>query len=467
MSIHNSTRHLSNMPSSRIVIQNVSVLTLDEEDHFYYPATVVIEDDVINDITEDDYQIPHDEVSTSVLDGTDKLLMPGLVDLHFHTSVAKGYNDSLPLWEYLDQVWYPTLRALTLETARTAALYSYVTALKSGTTCVNDMFCLVPALASAAEATGIRAVLSNDVALPEHRLDTLEDNIHNVKTLNGKRGNGRVKVRLGLEWLPLADFDLLKAIGAAKKELGVGVHIHLCESLSELQDCKARFGQDKTPIRLAYEAGILGPDCVAAHCVHLTDDDIELLAETGTHVSYNPGSNAKLGNGVARLQDMVAAGVNVGMGVDACECHNSTDMFETLKIGSYVQRALHQDAALGQGRDLLKMATRNGAKALDINAGTIEVGKKADVILLDLTKDMMFTPLLKSPKEDRQRMLESHLVFGCNGTAVETVIVDGIVVVKDRRVLGVDEQGVRRDMEALFETLVEEMQKQRMDRAKA
>lgn len=455
------------MPSSRLVIQNLSVLTLDWDDNFYFPATVVIEDDLIAHISEGEYQSPQDGVSTSVIDGTDKLLMPGLVDLHFHTSVAKGYNDNLPLWEYLDQVWYPALRALTPETARTAALYSYVSALKSGTTCVNDMFCLVPSLASAAETTGIRAVLSNDVALPEHRLDTLEDNIENVKTLDGKLANGRIKIRLGLEWIPLADFDLLKSLGAAKKELGVGVHIHLCESLSELEDCKARFGQDKSPIRLAYEAGILGPDCVAAHCVHLTDDDIALLAETGTHVSYNPGSNAKLGNGVTRLQDLVAAGVNVGMGVDACECHNSTDMFETLKIGSYVQRALHQDAALGQARDLLKMATGNGAKALGINAGMIEVGRKADVILLDLTKDMMFTPLLKEPKEDRQRMLESHLVFGCNGTAVDTVIVDGIVVVKERRVLGVDEESVRKDMESLFESLVKEMQKQRMDRVKS
>lgn len=456
------------MPSARIVIRDVSVLTLDNEDHFYYPATVVIEDDLIAHITEGEYHQPQDDISTLVLDGTDKLLMPGLVDLHFHTSVAKGYNDSLPLWEYLDQIWYPALRALTPDTARTAALYSYITALKSGTTCVNDMFTLVPALASAAEATGIRAVLSNDVALPEHRLDTLADNIHSVQTLNGK--NRRVRVRLGLEWIPLADKALLYAVGAAKRDLGVGVHLHLCESLSELQDCQARFGEDKTtttPVRLAYEAGILGPDCVAAHCVHLTDDDIALLARTGTHVSYNPGSNAKLGNGVARLQDLVAAGVNVGMGVDACECHNSTDMFETLKIGSYVQRAVHQNAALGEARQLLKMATRNGAQALDLNAGSIEVGKTADVILLDLKRDMMFTPLLKSPKEDRQRMLESHLVFGCNGTAVETVIVDGIVVVQDRRVLGVDEEVVRKDMEALFETLVDEMQKQRMDRAKA
>lgn len=455
------------MLSSRLIIQNASVLTLDDQNNFYFPATVTIEDDAITSISEGSPpHIQDDAAPTTIIDGTDKLLMPGLVDLHFHTSVAKGYNDSLPLWEFLDQVWYPALRALTPGTARTAASHSYVTAIKSGTTCVNDMFTHVPSLASAAESVGIRAVLSNDVALPEHRLDTLEDNVESVRGLDGKLAGGRVRVRLGLEWLPLADLDLLRAVGAAKRELGVGVHVHLCESVSELEDCAARFGKGKTPVRLAYEAGILGPDCVAAHCVQLTDDDIALLASTGTHVSYNPGSNAKLGNGVARLQDLVAAGVNVGLGVDSCECHNSTDMFETLKIGSYVQRAVHRDATVGQARDLLRMATRNGARALGINAGSVEVGKKADVILLDLKKDMMFTPLLREPKTERQKMIESHLVFGCNGTAVDTVIIDGRIVMRDRKVLGVDEESVRRDMESLFEALVEEMQKQRVDRAK-
>ncbi|EKG16230.1 Amidohydrolase 1 [Macrophomina phaseolina MS6] len=258
---------------------------------------------------------------------------------------------------------------------------------------------------------------------------------------------------------------MLRDVARAKAELGCGVHIHLCESLSEVANSASRFG-GRTPVQVARDAGLLGPDCVAAHCVHLSADDIQLLAETGTHVSYNPGSNAKLGNGVARLQDLLKAGVNVGLGVDACECHNSTDMFETMKFGAYVQRAVHQDAALGQARDLLRMATRNGARALGIDAGSVEVGKKADVVVLDLKRDMMFTPLLKRPVEERKKMLESHLVFGCNGTAVDTVIVDGRIVVRNRKVLGVDEEKVREDMDVLFEELVLEMERQRMDREK-
>ncbi|KAH7014020.1 metal-dependent hydrolase [Macrophomina phaseolina] len=112
------------------------------------------------------------------------------------------------------------------------------------------------------------------------------------------------------------------------------------------------------------------------------------------------------------------------------------------------------------------MATRNGARALGIDAGSVEVGKKADVVVLDLKRDMMFTPLLKRPVEERKKMLESHLVFGCNGTAVDTVIVDGRIVVRNRKVLGVDEEKVREDMDVLFEELVLEMERQRMDREK-
>lgn len=325
------------------------------------------------------------------------------------------------------------------------------------------MYRHLDSLASAALQTGIRAVLSNDIALPEHKLDSIEDNVLAFKK-NNNLGNGRIKIWLGVEWLPLCDTELLGEVAQMKKQLATGVHIHLCESRSEIQDSMKRFG--KRPVEIAYEAGILGPDCVAAHCVHLSDNEIKLLAETGTSVSHNAGSNAKLGNGVARLQDMLKAGINVGLGVDACECHNSTDMFETIKITSYMQRATLEDAQLGQPSQLLRMGTRNGARALGIDAGILAVGKKADLIVLDLKKDLMFTPLLKAPSLERRKMLESHLVFGCNGTAVETVIVDGRIVVEGRKVLGVDEEQVRRDMDTLFDNFVHSISDVTIDRVK-
>lgn len=325
------------------------------------------------------------------------------------------------------------------------------------------MYRHLDSLASAALQTGIRAVISNNIALPEHMLDSVDDNVQAFKR-NHNLGNGRIKVWLGLEWMPLSDGPLLAEIGRAKKELGTGVHIHLCESRTEIADSMKRFG--KRPVEMVYEAGILGPDCVAAHCVHLSDNEIRLLGETGTSFSHNAGSNAKLGNGVARVQDMLKAGINIGLGVDACECHNSTDMFEEMKITSYMQRATMEDASLGQPSQILRMGTSNGAKALGIDAGMLVAGKKADVILLDLKKDMMFTPLLKEPTEERRRMLESHLVFGCNGSGVDTVIVDGRIVVEGRKVLGVDEEKVRQEMDLLFRDLIDSIPKVTLEREK-
>ncbi|KAI0176982.1 n-ethylammeline chlorohydrolase [Pestalotiopsis sp. NC0098] len=450
----------------RIIIKNATVLTLNAQDSFFYPGYVEIRDDRIYKLGQwsDDTDINEDDGEALVIDGRDKLIMPGMVDLHFHTSIAKGFNDDLPLWEYLDEVWYPAVRAVTPETAKIAALYSYIQAVKSGTTTVNDMYRHLPSLAAAAEQIGLRAVLSNDVALPEHRLDTVEDNVAAFQQVHGA-SDGRVKVWMGIEWLPLADMDLLKQVAQAKRELKTGLHLHLCESRSEIADC-ARKLDGKRPVQAAYEAGLLGPDTVAAHCVHLSDEEIELLAKTGTHVSINSGSNAKLGNGIARLQDLAAAGVNCGMGVDACECHNSFDMFEEMKITSYMQRGLHEDPALGRPSQMLRMATRNGAVALGIDAGTIEAGRKADLVVLDLKKDMMFTPLLKAPLETRRKQLESHLVFGCNGTAVETVIVDGRIIVQDRKVLGVDEDAIREQMDSIFEEIVADMERKKMVRSK-
>ncbi|CAJ2507146.1 Uu.00g083320.m01.CDS01 [Anthostomella pinea] len=450
----------------RIIITNATILALDEKDTFLYPSYLEIRDDKIYSLGDTAPDFSHDGYTgaTESIDGTDKLLMPGLVDLHFHTSIAKGYEDDLPLWEYLDEIWYPAIRALTPETARLAALHSYATALKSGTTTVNDMYRQLSSLASAAEQIGIRAVLSNDIALPEHRLDSVADNIAAFRAHHGS-ADGRVTVWMGLEWLPLADEALLKELAKTKRELGTGLHIHLCESRSELADCATRYG-DRTPIQVAYDAGLLGPDTVAAHCVHLSDSDIELLAKTSTNVSINSGSNAKVGNGIARLGALVDRGVNCGMGVDACECHNSTDMFEEMKITSYMQRALHENAALGRSSQMLQMATVNGARALGVEAGVLAAGKKADIIIIDLKKDMMFTPLLKAPTESRRKQLESHLVFGCNGTAVQTVIVNGQVVVRDRVVLGIDEEDIRSQMDQVFADLVDDMESKRIQRPK-
>ena len=301
------------------------------------------------------------------------VVMPGMVDLHYHTAIGKGFCDHLPLLESLEQFWYPSIRALDPETAYWAALNSYLESIKCGVTTVNDMYRQLGALGRAAEEIGIRAVLSNDVALPEHDLDSLQDNQDAYDAVHGL-GGGRIEVYVGIEWLPLASPELLRDARALADELGTGIHVHLNESLGEVENSKQRFG--RRPTEVAYDAGLLGPDCVAAHCVWLTDHEIGLMRETGTHISHNPSSNAKLGNGIARLPEMLAAGLNVGLGHDAAESSNSCDLFDVMKFASLVHRASRGDASLLQAPDVVRMATRNGAAALRHETGRAVRGQE-------------------------------------------------------------------------------------------
>jgi 5-methylthioadenosine/S-adenosylhomocysteine deaminase len=427
------------MRSSRavIVIENGTVLTMDDARSVHFGGHVVIDGDRITAVGAGPYAGDPAAAGAEVIDAAGMIVLPGLVDLHFHTAIGKGYSDHLPLWEYLDACWYPLIRNLDAESAYWAAAASYLEGIKSGVTTVNDMYRRLPDLARAASDIGIRAVLSNDVALPEHNLDTLQDNKDAYDAVHGT-ANGRIEVYVGIEWLPLASPELLRDARALADELGTGIHVHLNESLTEVEDSRKRFG--RRPTEVAYDAGLLGPDCVAAHCVWLSDTEIALMRETGTHISHNPSSNAKLGNGIARIPEMLAAGLNIGLGHDAAESSNNCDLFEVMKFASLIHRAARVDASLQQAPDVLAMATRNGAAALGHETGYLAPGRKADVILVD-TRNVMFTPLQPGNADQ----VYSHLVFAANGSAVDTTIVDGHVLMRGRTVLTMDEPTILRE----------------------
>ncbi|KAK4705554.1 hypothetical protein P7C70_g636, partial [Phenoliferia sp. Uapishka_3] len=447
----------------RIVIENVSILTLDDQDRFINRGALVMEGSNISQVVDrPTLEEAERRQGDTLIDGTDKVAMPGLVDLHFHTACAKGFNDHLPLWEYLDQTWYgslltlgckarrsckpfryPSIRALMPDGAKKAAFASYLEAIKCGTTHVNDMYRHLPALADAATEIGIQATLANDVASDEHKLDSLSDNVSAYAAYDGA-AEGRVRVNIGIEWIPLADRELLRGASDLAGSLKTGIHIHLNESPTEIESTLKRFG--KRPTELAYECGLLGPRTVAAHAVDLSDEEILLIAKTGTHVSHNASSNAKLGNGIARLTDMLAAGINVGLGHDASECNNAVSLFQVMKFTSLIHRAVQQDASLLPPSQILRMATRNGSKALDTKAGQLAVGWKADIILLDLTKPA-FCPL--DPGNATQ--LQSHIVFAADADVVSDSIIDGRIVMRDQKLVFVDEKKVLLEANAAFQ----------------
>jgi 5-methylthioadenosine/S-adenosylhomocysteine deaminase len=434
----------------RIIIKNGSVVTMNDAGEVVFDGAVVIEGDRITDVGPAAEVLARNSADGArVIDAAGKAVLPGLVDLHYHTALGKGWSDHLPLWEYLQTCWYPIIRALDYDAAYWAAMASYSESIKCGVTTVNDMYRQLIALGDAAEEIGIRAVLSNDVATAEHNLDTLEDNKEAFQAKHGK-ANGRIEVYVGIEWLPLASEELLRDSRLLADELGTGIHIHLNESLTEVENSRQRFG--RRPTEVAYDNGILGRNCIAAHCVWLSDTEIALMRETGTQISHNPSSNAKLGNGIARLPEMLAAGINVGIGHDAAECNNSRDLFEVMKFASLIHRASRVDASLQQPRDVVTMATRNGADALGHQTGRLEPGRKADVILVDLNSQM-FTPLMPGNADH----LFSHLVFAANGSCVNTTIIDGQIVMEDRQLVTVDEQQILREASAAFRRVLDQM----------
>jgi 5-methylthioadenosine/S-adenosylhomocysteine deaminase len=420
---------------SKIIITGGTVLTMNDADDVHFGGHVVLDGDRIAAAGAGTYQGPVAD-GDQLIDAAGMIVMPGLVDLHYHTAIAKGFSDHLPLWEYLDACWYPFIRTLDADAAYWSAAASYLESIKCGVTTV------LRGAAQVGQDIGIRAVLSNDVALPEHNLDTLQDNKDAYDAVHGL-GGGRIEVYVGIEWLPLASPELLRDARQLADELGTGIHIHLNESLTEVENAVERFG--RRPTEVAYDAGLLGADCIAAHCVWLSDTEIALMRETRTQISHNPGSNAKLGNGIARLPEMLAAGLNVGLGHDAAECNNSRDAFGTMKFASLMHRASRVDASLMQAPEVVRMATRNGSAALQHDTGELTVGKKADVILVD-TRNPMFTPLMPGDKAH----IYSHLVFAANGSAVDTTIVDGKILMAGRQLRTMDEQQVLAEANAGF-----------------
>ncbi len=436
--------------SERIIIRNGTVVTMNDDADVVFDGTVVLDGDRITDVGKtSDVLARQTAEGARIIDAGGKAVLPGLVDLHYHTALGKGWSDHLPLWEYLDTCWYPIIRALDYDAAYWAALASYSESIKCGVTTVNDMYRQLNALADAAAEIGIRAVLCNDVADDEHDLDTLEDNKAAFEAKHGA-GNGLVEVYVGIEWLPFASQELLRDARILADELGTGIHIHLNESLTEVENSKQRFG--KRPTEVAYDAGILGRNCIAAHCVWLSDTEMALIRETGTQISHCPSSNAKLGNGIARLPEMLSAGINVGLGHDAAECNNSRDLFEVMKFASLMHRGSRVDASLQQAPDVVRMATRNGSDALGHETGRIEAGRKADLILVD-TKNQMFTPLMP----ENPGHLYSHLVFAANGSCVDTTIINGQIVMENRQLTTIDEQKVLREANEAFRRVLDRM----------
>jgi 5-methylthioadenosine/S-adenosylhomocysteine deaminase len=364
------------------------------------------------------------------------VLMPGLINAHAHSGLLRGTAEGLPVWRWLQEFIDPMHRVLLAEDAAAASSLCYAEALLCGTTTIVDMWRYMEGSALAATKLGIRAVLVPYVAEhPDHDyFETLDANEKLIADWNGRNDNN-VIVWVGLEHLYYAVPQAWRRAVDLTHRYNTGLHTHISENRAEPDDMIAKFGV--RPIIALHQLGLLDAKRVLlAHCVWLDDEEIELMARLGIGVAHNPVSNMKLASGIAPVEKLIASGVAVGLGTDGEKENNNLDLFEEMKVASLLGKLKDLNAAALDSWTVVRMATIEGARALglDKEIGSLEVGKRADMIAVRCDTPRM-TPLIGS---GRFANLHHNLVHGVRGGDVDLAVVNGRIVVESGQLVAGD-----------------------------
>ncbi len=375
-----------------------------------------------------------------VIEADGMVAIPGLVNSHTHAAMSlfRGYADDLPLREWLNDMIWPMEAKLTPEYCYWGTMLGIAEMIRSGTTCFADMYFHMDQVGRAVDETGIRACLSQGMIAFDDgegaflRSRQLFDNWH-------QQAGGRIKVMLGPHAPYTCPPDYLKRVVALSDQLGIGIHTHLSETKGEYDDILSQYGM--SPVALMRETGLFQRPVLAAHCVALNDDDIGILARYGVGVAHNPESNMKLASGVARIPDMLAAGVQVGLGTDGASSNNNLDMIQEMRSASFLQKVHCMDPQVMPAYQVLEMATVKGAQALGYDdTGMIKPGMKADITIINLNR-----PHLRPHTKD-----VALLVYSASGSDVDTVLVNGRVLLEKGALKTIDEQKVMDQAEIAF-----------------
>jgi 5-methylthioadenosine/S-adenosylhomocysteine deaminase len=365
-----------------------------------------------------------------------KVAMPGLINCHTHVPMTlfRGVAEDQPLNVWLKKTIWPLEAKLRPEDVYDGALLGCLEMIKSGTTCFGDMYFHEKMVAKAVEESGLRAVLAEGIFGVGGKSEgekMLRQGVGFVEQFCGS-ADGRVGVMLGPHAAYSCSPELLRKVSEEASRLGVGMCIHLAESRGLFAEFEKEYGVGE--VGFLDGLGFLNDRVVAAHCIDLSDKDMSVLSKRRMNVAYCPVANLKLGLGVAKAKSLADLGVNVGFGTDGPASNNCLDMFETMKIGALVQKNACGDPSVFGALDVLRMATVNGARALGVGdrVGLLEVEKKADVILVDFRKPHL-TPL---------HNVYANLVYSARGSDVDTVIVDGKILMENGQVKTLNERAV-------------------------
>jgi 5-methylthioadenosine/S-adenosylhomocysteine deaminase len=417
------------MQTVDILLENGTILTMDPENKMLGEGWLGINGDAIVAIGGPEDTKPS---AGQAIDARGGVIMPGLINGHTHAAMSlfRGLADDLPLMEWLNHYIFPVESRMDGAFVFTGTLLACAEMIMSGTTTFCDMYLFEDSVAGAAKTAGMRAIVGEvlyDFDSPNY--GSVDQGLTYTEELITK-WKGDILVSVAVE--PHSPFtcspDLLSATNDLAQKYDVPLIIHLAETAHEIQEVKQRYG--RRPVAHLESLGLLGPHLIADHCVHLQQDEIQLLAARGVKAIHNPESNMKLASGIAPIPEMLANGIAVGLGTDGCASNNNLDLFAEMDMAAKLHKVSTMDTTVMDALTVLRMATIQGAVALGIDTvtGSLEVGKKADVIIVDMAKPHL-TPMYNP---------YSHLVYAARGNDVSHVVINGRVVMEERRLLAID-----------------------------
>lgn len=428
---------------AKTVIWGGTFVTMDEQNRVIADGAMMIDEDRIVYIGEKKEAIKTQ--ADEVIDGSKRVYLPGLVNTHGHAamSLLRGYADDLNLQVWLEQKMWPMEGQFTAEDVRWGTLLSITEMIRSGTTCFVDMYDKMDEVGKAVEESGMRARLTRGViGFPvEMQQAKLEEAAGFAKTWNGAAG-GRIRTMMSPHGPYTCPPDYIERIVRVADDLKLPLHIHMSETRKEVELNEEQYGA--RPVEHLRRLGMFDRPCLVAHAVHLTDEEIAVLAEHDVRVSHNPGSNLKLASGIARAADLLQAGVKVSLGTDSSASNNNLDLFEEIRLAALLQKGVTGNPTAVPALEALSMATSMGAESIWMEeTGRLKTGYKADFISVDVDQPHFV------PHTD----LVSHLVYSAAGQDVTDVCVDGRWLMRKRELLTVDVEKIMHEAQRCFDRL--------------
>ncbi|MCS7011717.1 MAG: amidohydrolase family protein [Anaerolineales bacterium] len=420
------------------LLTNALVLTMDEEMRQFSPGAVAVLGDTIVAVGED-ATVRQEYTSEHVVDCGGKVVMPGLINAHTHVpmTLMRGLADDLRLDVWLQGYMWPVEREfVSPDFVRLGTKLACAEMLRSGVTCFADMYFFEADVAAATAEAGMRAVCSQTVLkFPAPDARSYEDSLAAARQYIQEWKNHPLIVPSVAPHAPYTcTAEILRATAQLAVEFDVPLHIHLAETALEVETMRREHGMPVIPY--VKKQGLFDAKVLAAHCVHVDEGEMRTMLHAGAGVAHNPSSNLKLASGFAPVQKMLEVGLNVGIGTDGPASNNDLDMFEEIRLAALVAKAVSNDPTAVPASRALLMATRMGAKALHIEhlTGSLEVGKRADLILVDLS------PLHNSPRFRRDvENPYAQLVYAAKASDVTAVMVNGKWLMVDRQLLTLNE----------------------------